>query len=86
MQSTVKPRIWTHGLNQSLQNFGGTLLGCIIIARNFLFVFNERNQQLYSLEKNQTQSSYNSRETDHQLFDNFDLTPVLVSEVLRYVM
>jgi hypothetical protein len=33
-------------------------------------------------EKNQTLSNYNSRETDHQNFNNFDLTLVSVSGVL----
>jgi hypothetical protein len=40
------------------------------------------NQKLYSLKKNQTSSSYKSRETDHYFFKNFDLTPVLVAGVL----
>jgi hypothetical protein len=63
----------------------------VLLVRNLIFILTARNQELYftvqflvswqpeknSLKKNQTSSSYNNRETDHQFFKNFDLTPVL---------
>jgi hypothetical protein len=54
----------------------------VLLSRNLNVILNARNQQLYSLQTNQTSSSYNSQETDHHLLKNFDLTPVLVYGVL----